>query len=188
MDFPLFKFLLEFDLFAIYRHGILKRMGGNTMQLEDKMREIIEEKCDDYFFGIADLSFSKNTMIEQYESLIVEYPRAISVGITLPYSITDDLLTDKSTAVYNETNCQLNTITTRLSRLLQDEGYKVFSVPKAEKMNDRTFISLHKLVANLAGLGQIEENLLITPEVGHGVNWGTLLTNAPIEENNSMNF
>jgi epoxyqueuosine reductase QueG len=151
------------------------------MQFEDMFRKTIEDECEDYFLGIADLSLSKNTRIKQYGSLIAEYPRAISVGVTLPYTITDELLTDKITAVYDETNCKLKTITAHLGRLLQNEGYKVFSVHKAESMNDRTFISLHKLVANMAGLGQIEKNSLITPEVGHRVNWGTLLTNAPLE-------
>ncbi len=151
------------------------------MQFEDMLRKTIEDECEDYFLGIADLSLSKNTMIEQYGSLIAEYPRAISVGVTLPYAITDELLTVRINEFYSETNCKLKTITAHLIRLLQNEGYKVFSVPKAESMNDRTFISLHKLVANLAGLGRIEKNSLVTPEVGHGVNWGTLLTNAPLE-------
>jgi epoxyqueuosine reductase QueG len=152
------------------------------MQFEDTIRKIIEEKCDDYFLGIADLSLAKNDIIEQGESFFAEYPRAISIGITIPYEITDELLMDKNTAVYKETNCQLKAITAHLSSLLQIEGYKALSVPKTERMNDETFVSLHKLAANLADLGQIEKNgLLVTPEVGSGVNWGTVLTNAPLE-------
>jgi len=150
------------------------------MQFEDTIRKIIEEKCDDYFLGIADLSLAKNDIIEQREPFFAEYPRAISIGITIPYAITDELMS-KSTALYEETNCKLNAITSRLSSLLQQEGYKALSVPKAEQVNEGTFISLHKLAANLANLGQIENNLLITPEVGPGVNWGTVLTDAPLE-------
>jgi len=150
------------------------------MQFEDTIRKIIEEKCDDYFLGIADLSIAKNDIIEQGESFFTEYPRAISIGITIPYAMTDELLMN-NTALYKETNCQLNSITSHLSILLQEEGYKALSVPKAGKVNESTFISLHKLAANLANLGQIENNLLITPEVGPGVNWGTVLTDAPLE-------
>lgn len=151
------------------------------MQFEDTIRKIIEEKCDDYFLGIADLSLAKNDIIEQREPFFAEYPRAISIGITIPYAVTDELLMSKSTGIYNETNCQLNAITAHLSSLLQDEGYKALSLPKSEGVNEGSFISLHKLAANLSNLGQIENNLIVTPEVGPGVNWGTVLTDAPIE-------
>ncbi|HEX3014097.1 MAG TPA: 4Fe-4S ferredoxin [Methanobacterium sp.] len=150
------------------------------MEFENTIREIIEEECEDYFLGVADLSRAKNDILKQYESFFDEYPRAISIGLTLPYK-TDEP-TGKNTKIYNETNQQLNVITTHLSSLLQQEGYKTLSVPKAKKVDDGSFISLHKLAANLADLGEIEKNgLLVTPEAGTGVNWGTILTDAPIE-------
>ncbi|HML04471.1 MAG TPA: 4Fe-4S ferredoxin [Methanobacterium sp.] len=151
------------------------------MKLEDQLRNIIEEECEDYFFGVVDLSNVENDMIGQYESFFDEYPRAISIGVTIPYMVTDELLKSEDTAIYKETNCKLRIITAHLNNLLQNEGYKVLSVPKAKRTNDETFISLHKLAANLADLGEIEKNLVVTPEVGPGVNWGTILTNAPVE-------
>ncbi len=152
------------------------------MGFGDTIRKVIEEECEDYFLGIADLSSTKNDIIEQYGSFFSQYPRAISIGITIPYKITDELLMSENTGVYKETNCQLNTITTHLSSLLQQKGYKTLAVPKSKRMNDETFISIHKLAANLADLGEIEKSgLLVTPEVGHGVNWGTVLTDAPVE-------
>ena len=154
----------------------------NIMQFESTIRNIIEEECEDYFLGIADLSLSKNNIIEQYGLFFAEYPRAISIGLTIPYKTTDKLLMSKNTAIYKETNCQLKAITTHLSNLLQQEGYKSLAVPKSKIMNDETFVSLHKLAANLANLGHIENNgLLITSEAGPGVNWGTVLTNVPVE-------
>lgn len=147
------------------------------MQFENIIREAIEEKCEDYFLGTADLSLAKDPMIQQYKPLIAEYPQVISIGITLPK--LSDKLKNESNEIYNKTNCQLKFITAHLSSLLEEKGYKVFSLPKADKMTDETFVSLHKLAANLAGLGRIDKSgLLVTPEVGTEVNWGTVLTNA----------
>lgn len=147
------------------------------MQLEEEIRNIIENESEDYFLGTADLSVSKNPMIHQYGSLIDEYPRAISFGITLPYVNTCNLFKDYS-KIYKHTNCKLRAISNQLTNLLEDGGYKAFPVPKS-KIVDVTFTSLHKLAANQANLGRIDDNgLLITPEVGPGVNWGTVLTDA----------
>ena len=151
------------------------------MEFENTIRKIIEEECEDYFLGVTDLSLAENDILKQYESFFEEYPRAISIGITLPPTAMRETVA-KSTKVYNETNQQLNSITAHLSSLLQQEGYKALSFPKTEKVDDNTFISLHKLAANLADLGEIEKNgLLVTPEAGPGVNWGTILTDAPLE-------
>ncbi|BDZ69904.1 hypothetical protein [Methanobacterium petrolearium] len=61
------------------------------MKFELAIRNSIETECEDYFLGIVDLSHLENTVIEKYNTLIMEYPRAISVGITLPYLISDGL-------------------------------------------------------------------------------------------------
>ena len=168
MDFTAIKYYLKL------REGII-------MEFENTIRKIIEEECEDYYLGIADLSNSENDILKQYESFFDEYPRAISIGITLPYTDTTEAIV-RSNKVYNETNQQLNAITVSLSKLLQHKGYKTLSIPKTEKVDDNNFISLHKLAANVANLGEIEKNgLLVTPEVGSGVNWGTILTDAPIE-------
>ncbi len=150
------------------------------MEFEDKARMIIEKECEDYFFGIADLSHVENSIIEQYSALFDEYPRAISIGITLP--LTKDGLMNDNKKVYNFTDRKLNNITEHISNLLEAEGYNAFPFPKSEKTKDNTFISLNLIAANQANLGQIEKNgLLTTPEVGSAVNWGTVLTDAPIK-------
>ncbi|MBZ2166619.1 4Fe-4S ferredoxin [Methanobacterium sp. VT] len=141
---------------------------------------IIEKECEDYFFGIADLSHVQNSIIEQYSALFDEYPRAISIGITLP--LTKDGLMNDNKKVYNFTDRKLNNITEHISNLLEAEGYNAFPFPKSEKTKDNTFISLNLIAANQANLGQIEKNgLLTTPEVGSAVNWGTVLIDAPIK-------
>ena len=147
------------------------------MEFEDKARKIIEDECEDYFFGIVDLSLAQNSVIEQYSSLFNDYPRAISIGITQPWIFTEGLVDENDSVC---TNWQLNAITAHLINLLEKEGYKAFSVPKAQNVEDKNFTSLHIIAANQANLGRIENGLLTTPEVGPGVNWGTVLTDAPI--------
>lgn len=149
------------------------------MKCENEIRNVIETECEDYYLGMVDLSRVENSIIEKYGSLIDEYPRAISIGITLPYMIPDELSRTKKQP-YDVTNCQLKSITSHLSRLIEQEGYQALAMPKARKMNDASDISFHEVVAHLADLGEIEKNLLVTPEVGSKVNWGTILTNAPI--------
>lgn len=149
------------------------------MKCENVIRNVIENECEDYYLGMVDLSQVDNALIEKYGSLITEYPRAISIGVTLPYLIPYELSVNKKQP-YDVTNCQLKVITSHLSSLLEDNGYRALSMPKAREMSDGSLISFHEVVANLANLGKIEKNLLVTPEVGSRVNWGTILTNAPL--------
>lgn len=149
------------------------------MEFENVTRKVIEEECEDYFLGIVDLSLADNDVIEQYDVLIAEYPRAVSIGITIPNMVTDKLFNRKIGLC--ETNKQLNNITVQLSNLLEQEGYKTLTLPKTRTVNDKTFISLHVLAAKLANLGWIEKNSLVTPEVGPNVDWGTILTDAPLD-------
>jgi epoxyqueuosine reductase QueG len=151
------------------------------MEFEDKARSIIEKECEDYFLGIVDLSSAQYPDIGQYNSLFNDYPRAISIGITQPMIFDDELL-DGSKSAHNTSDWQLNIITAHLINLLEKEGYKAFSVPKARNVKDNNFTSLHIMAAYEADLGIIENNgMLITPEVGSAVNWGTVLTDAPIK-------
>lgn len=150
------------------------------MELGDNIRTIIEENCEDYFLGKADLSLPDQIVTEQYASLIAIYPRAISVGITLPHNITKETLINGNLN-YDEFNRKINNITRNLCDLLDCGGYKALAVPKSGKINNEIFSSLHYLAASNANLGRIEKNMFITPEVGVGVNWGTVLTDAPLD-------
>lgn len=146
------------------------------MQLEEKIREIIENECDDYFLGFGDLSNTDNPMIHEYSTLFNDYPTSISIGITIPFFNEDANIPES----YDKTNCQLKTITMKICNVLEDEGYSSLSFPKS-KQSDENSVSLHVIAANHANLGEIGKNgLLTTPEVGPGVNWGTILTEAPI--------
>ncbi len=147
------------------------------MHIEDRTRQIIEMECEDYFLGFGDLSNAEDPMIKRYSTLFKEYPTSISIGITIPF-FTEESRTSK---IYSSTDCQLKTITAKICNLLENEGYNSLSFPKS-KPTIETNLSLHVIAANNAKLGRIEKNgLLTTLEAGPGVNWGTVLTDAPIE-------
>ena len=149
------------------------------MEFGDNIRTIIEENCEDYFLGNADLSIPDNDITEQYASLIAIYPRAISIGITLP-NITEETL-NRTNLNYDEFNHKMDIITRKLCDLLDGEGYKALVVPKSGIINDGIFSSLHHIAASNSNLGRIKKNMFIIPEVGLSVNWGTVLTDAPLE-------
>jgi epoxyqueuosine reductase QueG len=158
------------------------------MQLEDTLRKIIEEECEDYFFGVADLTPAKKLLAGQEESLISEYPKAISIGFTMPPTVQSNLLKNDNSKAnhtdYNELIQRLNIITTRLSNSLQQKGYKSRSIDVTDKLDDQRIFNAfsHQLIANLAGLGWIgNDGSLITPEIDSGVLWGTVLTDAPLK-------
>lgn len=158
------------------------------MILEEEIREIIEEECDDYFFGVADLYHADNPIMKPEKPLLTEYPTAISIGITLPPVIPSKLFGCDEKSMedisVNEMIQQLNLIIMRLSDLLKIEDYKSLPIlVTGDVVDQRMFHTFsHELIANLAGLGQIgKDGLLITPEVGSRVLWGTVLTNAPLK-------
>jgi epoxyqueuosine reductase QueG len=124
------------------------------------------------------LSKEKENIDENYKSLVCIYPRAISIGITLPYKVTaPDYINNE---FYYTINQKLNSINSCLSGSLEDEGYKALALPKEGSINDGIFVSLHNLAASRADLGMIKNNTIIIPEVGQRVNWGTVITDAPL--------
>jgi epoxyqueuosine reductase QueG len=160
------------------------------MQLEYKIRIMAEHEGAD-FFGIADLLSAKDAIVEQGSSFVADYPKAISIGIRLPDSIIDALPDRNNPAVavnyrhaYDITNLRLDLLTSKLTSIIQQEGYKALSIPASERYDNKRICAVfsHKLAANLAGLGWIGKScLLVTPEAGPRVRWSTVLTDAPLE-------
>ena len=54
------------------------------------------------------------------------------------------------------------------------------AVPKSGNINNEILVHYITWQQVNANLGWIEKNMLITPEVGVRVNWGTVLTDAPL--------
>lgn len=154
------------------------------MEFENLARKTIETECEDYYFGIADLSNLEKPETQKYASLLDAYPNAISIGLTIFPRISHASHQCEYEKIYNETknvtDSKLDIITARLSELLHKNGYSAFPVPKIET-NEKLFFYLNKMAVRMAGLGQIERNCTIMDlDDDRYVNWGTVLTNAPL--------
>jgi len=159
------------------------------MQLDYQIRIMAEHEGAD-FFGVADLSRANEAIADQGGAICAQYPKAISIGITLPQAIVDELPNRDNRAVavnyrhaYDITNLRLDLLTSKLGSIIQQGGYKALPVPASERFDDKRICAVfsHKLAANLAGLGWIGKScLLITPKSGPRVRWATVLTDAPL--------
>ena len=158
--------------------------------LNHRIKEIVETWGAD-FYGVADLSPAHDAILAQGGQEIAAYPRAISVGIVLPQTIVDQLPNRANRAVainyrhhgYEVINQRLDFIASRVSGLIQRDGFQALPLPAAKRVDDERLCAAfsHKLAAHLAGLGWIGKScLLVTPEKGPRVRWVTILTDAPL--------
>ncbi len=160
------------------------------MELYDKIKEIADNDGVE-FMGVADLSPARSFIQEYAQDLLDEYPIAITLGIRLIDDVVDQLphREERFAAVnylntYEVTNQRLDTVSYKISNLLQKEGYHVLPIPASERCDDERIAAVfsHKLAAHLAGIGWIGKScLLISPEAGPRARWITVLTNAPLE-------
>ncbi len=159
--------------------------------LDERLDEFAREQGAD-FFGVADITPAEEFIKNQGGDLVSGYPRAVSLGITLLNAIVDQLPKrfERSVAVnyrhhtYDIINLRLDLISSRISSLIQNEGYNALPIPASERYDDNELCAVfsHKLAANMAGLGWIGKScLLITPEFGPRVRWSTILTDAPLK-------
>jgi epoxyqueuosine reductase len=144
------------------------------------------------YFGIADLAPAKKRISEQGGKFLAQFPRAVSHGFVLTDGIVNTLVHHRNIAalntywyyVYRIVNPHIDSISAMLAQSLDKAGFQAFVVPSSQ-MVDRSKITgvfSHKIAAHLAGLGWIGKSaLLITPEHGPRVRWGTVLTDAPLE-------
>ncbi|UCH50430.1 MAG: epoxyqueuosine reductase [Chloroflexota bacterium] len=144
------------------------------------------------YFGIANLAPSCQGAVTPYEAkLITEFPVAVSIGVPLSDAVINSLanqsdrfaLQNYRYHAFDMVDPLLNIIILRLSNILMENGFLALSVPPGKTMDTDKHYGLfsHKMAANLAGLGWIGKScLLITPDRGPRVRWGTILTNAPL--------
>jgi len=145
------------------------------------------------YFGVADLSLTRGGSLTPYEErLASEYPLAISIGVPLSSDVVnrtgsqDDIpaLQNYWFHVYKVVSPLIDYITSRLTFAIMQEGYRAFPVPCTQTLDKENYRGLfsNKLAPSLAGLGWVGKScLLITPDRGPRVRWGTILTDAPLK-------
>ena len=148
------------------------------------------------FFGVADLTGTLETIVEQGGNFLTVFPRALSLGIALNDGIVDQLPRHKEVGVartydylYYTVNQSLDRIALSLSVILNENGFLTLLIPASDTIDNKKVQGLfsHKLSARLAGLGWIGPScLLITPELGPRVRWVTVLTDAFLESGNPL--
>jgi len=162
----------------------------NKPRMEDRLRELALDMGTD-LFGIADITPAREAVEAQGGPEVASFPRAISLGIILLDSIVDQLprRSDRAVSVaykhhaYDVVNDQLDTITFRLSKELERQGYRAYPISASQRVNDEKICAQfsHKMAAHLAGLGWIGKScLLVTPQAGPRVRFATILTNASL--------
>lgn len=120
-------------------------------------------------------------------------PMGVSVAVPVPKHIVKDLQTAPTKEYYDAycaLNAMLDEIVTSGAGFLWENGYQAYANTTQVVKEDANFCTPlpHKTVATRAGLGWIGKNcLLVTPEYGCAVHLSSLLTNAPLPADTSIN-
>ena len=122
-----------------------------------------------------------------------ELTYAITVAVKLPDAVLKTIEERPTISYFHEyrsANALLDSITFRLARILEKQGYSAFPIPASQSTADdkQAFkgVFQHKTAARLAGLGFIgKSGLFISKEYGSKVRLATVLTNAPLVTNNT---
>ena len=158
--------------------------------LSEEISTLVKEEGADYL-GFADLTSVYDEVFRQGGEVISSYQKAVVFGVALANPVVDLLAIPENPAskinyhhhAYNIINTRIDLISSRITGLIQKKGFSVMPVPASIRTdNDRicSFFS-HKLAARQAGLGWIGKScMLITPDHGPRVRWGSILTDAPL--------
>jgi len=161
------------------------------MELQISLEEMAKS-LGAFYFGVADLSLTRGGSLTPYEErLTSKYPLAISIGVPLSPEVVDSIEDQEDIPalrnywfhVYKMISPLIDHITSRLTSVIMREGYRALPIPCTQTLDANNFRGLfsNKMAASLSGLGWIGKScLLVTPNQGPRVRWGTILTDAPL--------
>lgn len=161
------------------------------MKLDAVLREM-SDICGIDYFGVADLGPARDAILKQGGPSVASFPKAVSIGITLPNEIVDmlpryrdrDVIVSYHRFAYDVVNDRLDATAFRIASAIQKAGFRSLPVPSSRRFDNERICAIfsNKMAAHLAGLGWIGKScLLVTPDAGPRTRWGTILTDAPLE-------
>ncbi|PWR76355.1 4Fe-4S double cluster binding domain-containing protein [Methanospirillum stamsii] len=159
----------------------------------EELHDQILSLCRDHdatYSGIADLVPLRDEVIRQGGEILRAYSKAVVFGIVLQNSLVD-MLPLKNPGLknlyshhgYQVINNRIDLLSSRIADIIQNNGYTAFPLPASQRYDKENISSIfsHKLAARQAGFGWIGKScMLITPEHGPRVRWGSVLTDAPL--------
>lgn len=151
----------------------------------ERIAGLLDENGAD-LWGVADLTGVSPLPGDGPRVPLDPYPRAISVAVTFPPAIVQELLDGPSHTYlyyYNILNTRLDDIALRLCSFLARQGAAAYPVPASQRHGSDRMQSIfsHRMAARLAGLGWIGRSAcLVTPLAGPRVRLVTVLTDADL--------
>ncbi len=124
------------------------------MKTEDllTLRRQLENRARDWgarFFGVADLFPARKFITGQGGAFLANFPRAVSMGISLHDAIVDQLPHHKELAVartydylYGTVNASLNRIALHLSDIINVHGSQTLLVPASDTLDKEKSLGL----------------------------------------------
>jgi epoxyqueuosine reductase QueG len=146
---------------------------------------LISSGCD--LVGIASVERFKRAPEGRRPTDILPTARSVIVGaVHILDSVCDDLPETRYeyTNQFYVLNGTLGGGSTKVARLLEDQGYRALPVPAAYPRINKEMMGIfsHRHAAVLAGLGEFGlNNLLITPQFGARVRLVSIITEARLE-------
>ncbi len=118
-------------------------------------------------------------------------PVGISIAVAHP-PVKDSIISKGSVTAYTnqfpQIDALLENFQKRIVSYLRSRDWKAFAIPPDTDKEDSSFAASlyplfpHKTAATCAGLGWVGKNgLLVNPDYGARLSWGTVLTNGPLE-------
>jgi len=113
----------------------------------------------------------------------------VSLAVVLPSAALENVPSREYSVSYTKGNDEANRIAFRLSRYLEDEGYRAIHVPASPPYDVRRNMGdlSHRHAAVLAGLGVLGKNsLLLNPKYGARIRLVSVITDAFLKPDKEM--
>ncbi len=155
-------------------------------KLKDQLKDLLHASgCD--LVGVANVERFREAPEGRRPRDILPTARSVLVGVVhILDSVCDDLPETRYeyTNQFYVLNGTLGAASTKVGRLLEDQGYRAIPVPAAYPRINKELMGIfsHRHAAVLAGLGEFGlSNLLITPQYGPRVRIVSIITEAVLD-------